>query len=314
MLGGRNDESLNLILVIGGSGFIGQHFRDFARGRCDVVYVLRSGAQEQLEANTGETFIDADSFEGAVGDQIIQQASAILYLRSASVPGTFEANPDGELDFNATPALRFFTRCARLNLDARVIFTSSGGAVYGARQQAPITEAQPTLPISAYGYGKMIIEDGLRLLSRSRGQRFSILRLSNPVGRYHTNPRQGLVPAAFHAVRTAQSLPLFGTSNVRDYVDADDVAAALMAAACDVSSECRTLNIGSGKGLSIAQMIKLIETTLSLTVPVKIEPARQVDVPYVILDCSNAERQLGWRASTPISQTLLKTWLGPKSN
>jgi UDP-glucose 4-epimerase len=298
---------------MGGGGFIGRHFRDLARGQCEVAYVLRNGAQGQLEVQTGETFIDAGSFEGADGDQLIQQASAILYLRSASVPGTFEANPDFELDLNAQPALRFFNRCARLNLDARIVFASSGGAVYGARQHAPITEAQPALPISSYGYGKLVIEEGLKLLSRSQGQRFSILRLSNPIGRHHANPRQGLVPAALTAVRTGQPLPLFGTSNVRDYVDADDVAGAFMAAACDATTDCRILNIGSGRGLSIGQMIEAIETTLSVKVPVRIEAVRPVDVPYVVLDCSTAEREIKWKASTPIPETLLKAWLGPDS-
>lgn len=299
-----------MIVVIGGSGFIGQHFRDFARGRRDVVCVQRRLSPEGPEAAPGETLIDEEAFEGAAGDELIRQADAVIYLRSASVPGTFEAHPDQELSANAQPALRFFARCAKLNTAARVIFTSSGGAVYGARQAGPITEAHPAQPISSYGYGKLVIEEGLRLLARSTGLRYSILRLSNPVGRHHANPRQGLVSAAFHAARTGEPLPLFGTSNVRDYVDADDVAAALMAAARYEGTECHTLNIGSGRGLSIAGMISMIEATLSIRVPVEIKAPRRVDVPHVILDCSKAEQDLGWRASTPISETLLKTWRG----
>jgi len=299
-----------LILVVGGSGFIGQHFRDLAAGRCEVSYVQRGVPFNQTQARSGETFIDSKSFDSALGDDLISRARAIIYLRSASVPGTFEANPEEELSANAQPALSFFTRCVRLNADARVVFTSSGGAVYGARHHAPITETQPTLPISSYGYGKVVIEDGLRLLSRSKGLQSTILRLSNPVGRHHANPRQGLVSAAFNAIRTGQTLSLFGTSNVRDYVDADDVAAALMAAACDDSRECQTLNIGSGQGLSIAEMIATIEDTLSLSVPVEIKAARNVDVPHVVLNCAKAEQHLGWKASTPIEETLKKTWRG----
>lgn len=299
-----------MILVIGGSGFIGQHFRDFARGRHEVAYVLRGSPSDKAEPRSNEVFIDASAFDGPAGDDLIRNAQAIVYLRSASVPGTFEANPDEELNANAQPALSFFARCAKINVNARVVFTSSGGAVYGAIQHAPISENQPTQPISAYGYSKLVIEESLRFLSRSRGQRFSILRLSNPVGRHHANPRQGLVSAAFHAARTGKPLPLFGTSNVRDYVDADDVAAALMAAACDEAQENRTLNIGSGLGLTIAEMIEAIEATLAICVPVEINAPRKVDVPHVILDCRRAEEELGWRATTPLSETLVKTWRG----
>ena len=309
----HNNVSLKLILVVGGNGFIGQHFRDCAKGHREVAFVRRGANLDKAQPGPGETLIDAAVFDGPAGDDLIRRAKAVIYLRSVSVPGTFEAHPDEELSANAHPALSFFARCAKLNIDARIIFTSSGGAVYGARQKAPINENQPTLPISSYGYGKVVIEESLRFLSRSKGLRFSILRLSNPVGRHHVNPKQGLVSAAFHAVRTGVPLPLFGTTNVRDYVDADDVAAALMMAACDVSSENRVLNIGSGLGLSIAEMISIIETTLSISVPVEIKAPRKVDVPHVILDCDRAERELGWKATTPISETLVKTWRGTET-
>jgi UDP-glucose 4-epimerase len=305
--------SLKLILVVGGNGFIGQHFRDLAKGHREVAYVRRGAELDEARPGLGETLIDAAMFEGPAGDDLIRRARAVIYLRSASVPGTFEAHPDEELTTNAQPALSFFARCAKLNIGARIIFTSSGGAVYGARQNAPISENQPTMPISSYGYGKVIIEESLRFLHRSQGLRFSILRLSNPVGRHHVNPKQGLVSAAFHAVRTGVPLPLFGTTNIRDYVDADDVAAALMMAACDGSKENRVLNIGSGLGLSIAEVISMIEATLSISVPVEIKAPRKVDVPHVILDCERAERELGWRATTPISETLVKTWRGTET-
>lgn len=301
------DESLKVILVVGAGGFVAKHFRDIVDEH-ELVLVQRRARDASNELRPNETIIDADSFDGREGDALIRMASAVIYLRSASVPGTFQDDPSQELSENAQPALRFFTRCARLNPDARIVLTSSGGAVYGADQHTPIAEDQPTLPISSYGYGKLVIEDGLRLLQRTDGVRFSILRLSNPIGRHHVNPRQGLVSAAFQAIRTGRPLPLFGTGNVRDYVDADDVAAALLLAATTPASTSHTLNIGSGRGHSIGDIIATIETTLAMKVPVEIKAPRNVDVPYVVLDCARAEQQLGWKASTPIETTIEKTW------
>jgi UDP-glucose 4-epimerase len=293
-----------LILVLGGNGFIGRHFRDIARAKTPLTIVRRDPDAAFVTLSESETALSAEAFAGEQGDDAIRRATAVIYLSTASVPGTFEANPWREIPANVEPAVQFFDRCAALNPQARIIMTSSGGTIYGSHHTAPISEDAAACPISAYAMGKQMVEEGLAYLGRSRSLRYTILRLSNPVGRHHNNPRQGLVPVALRAVRSGVPLQLFGDENIRDYVDADEVAEALLLAALDDRKESLLLNIGSGVGHSVADVISLVGDVAGAHVPCVLKPRRPQDVPYVVLDCARAQEALGWRARLSLRDSI----------
>lgn len=297
-----------MILLVGANGFIGRHFRSIAGTQADVVCVRRDETAQWRSFSPREQVIGEHPFAGQAGDELIRSSTAVVYLSTRSVPGTFESDPSLEVSLNLEPAMRLFTRVASINPAARIVLASSGGTVYGGRHNGPIEEGAPKEPISAYGLVKLAVEDALAFTSRVRDGRHTILRLSNPVGRYHHNPRQGLVAAAFQAVRSGTPLTLYGSKTVRDYVDADDVAHAFLLAAIDQSATSTTLNIGAGQGTTSGEIIAMVEAVTGRSVPLVMGLPRQMDVPYVVLDCKKASIQLGWRATTPLEMTLQRMW------
>ena len=300
-----------MILLIGGNGFIGRHLAALVRERGLAATVVTRRAASAAEAyGDGTTpVIDAETFAGVAGDRLLADAEAVVYLASGSVPSTFAAEPWREIPVNVEPAARLFARCATVNPAARLVLISSGGTVYGQTGGAPVTEDAPTQPISGYGWGKLMIEQALAFVGRTRGLVYNVLRVSNAVGRWQDSNAQGIVSIALRAARDRTPIDLYGGgSQVRDYVDADDVAEAVLAACLDRHHVDRVWNVGSGLGRSVAEMIGVVEAVTGRQVPVRHLPARPIDVAAIVLDCTRIRRDLGWVAGRPIEATVAEVW------
>jgi UDP-glucose 4-epimerase len=300
-----------MILLIGGNGFIGRHLVALLNEHgITAAVVTRRAASATAAYGAGTApVIDAETFSGVVGDRLLADAEAVVYLASGSVPSTFAAEPWREIPVNVEPAARFFARCASINPTARLVLISSGGTVYGQTAGAPVTEEAPTQPISGYGWGKLMIEQALAFVGRTRGLAYTVLRVSNAVGRWQDNNAQGIVSIALRAARDRTPIDLYGGgAQVRDYVDADDVADAVLAACLDRRHVDRTWNVGSGMGRSVAEMIRLVEGVTGRPVPVRHLPARPIDVASIVLDCTRIRRDLGWVAGRPIEATVAEVW------
>jgi UDP-glucose 4-epimerase len=300
-----------MILLIGGNGFIGRHLVTLLneRGIAAAVVTRRPGRAGEVRGGRTAPVIGAEAFAGIAGDRLLAAAEAVVYLASSSVPSTFAAEPWREIPVNVEPAARFFARCAAINPAARLVLISSGGTVYGRTGGTPVTEDAPTRPISGYGLGKLMIEQALAFIGRTRGLSYSVLRVSNAVGRWQNSDAQGIVSIALRAARDRTPIDLYGGgAQVRDYVDADDVAAAVLAACLDRRHVDRTWNVGSGVGRSVAEMISLVEQVTSRPVRVQHLPARPIDVATIVLDGTRIRRDLGWVAVRPIEATIADVW------
>jgi UDP-glucose 4-epimerase len=154
-----------------------------------------------------------------------------------------------------------------------------------------------------------LAEEGLRFVSRTQDTRYAILRVSNPVGQWQTDARQGIVGVGLRAARAGSSVRLFGGgTQVRDFVDADDVAEAILRAAIDRSHVGVTWNIGSGVGVSVIDMLTRISQVIGRPIPIEHAPARAIDVPHVVLDCRKVAEDLGWAAKTPVERSIASLW------
>ncbi|OAI43291.1 hypothetical protein AYO41_02100 [Verrucomicrobia bacterium SCGC AG-212-E04] len=257
-----------------------------------------------------EIWIDLDSFETSVGDGIIDASTAFIHLASTSVPSTFASMPWQEISQNVDPVCKLLDRIARRNCGAHFIFISSGGTVYGnVGSTKPVHEDTPVAPISAYGLGKVMIEEAVRFTNRTSELPYTILRIANPIGIHAHGGAQGLVLAALRAVQKNTSLHLFGDgSHIRDYLAADDVAEAILCAAFDLGSRCNTYNVGSGIGRSNLEMIRFVEKTIGQPVPLRLVPSRPIDVPAIVLDCAKIRDALGWRPKEDLKETVGAMW------
>ena len=299
-----------MILTIGGSGFLGRHFRDLLSSMGEKrVIVTRNTARAREYCAHGEEFVGAEDFDGKLAEDIISDARAIVYLASSSTPATFADKPWLEIPQVVAPISEFMLKFASVNPSAKRIFISSGGTIYGNPCASTVDEGQPAAPISAYGLGKQMIEQAVQFVGRSYGVKYNILRVSNPIGRHHQNASQGVVPAAIRSLLTGTEFKMFGDgSSVRDYIDADDVAEAIWGACCDSRYNDRIWNVGSGAGHSLKEILNLLEAVAGRKLKIRQIPSRKIDVKGIVLNCGRVAADIGWFPKRDIAHTIAEMW------
>lgn len=304
------------LIVFGAFGFIGTHFREKAliQNEIELVFVT-SQLSNRVHASDQKT-ISIEEFNDRKSDEEIASADVVVYLGSASVPSTFVIEPWREVAENVEVPFKLLKRIVRINPRIRLIFASSGGTVYGKScTQSPIDESAALEPISAYGLGKVLMEQVIAFLGRTEGLSYSILRIGNPIGVHAKSHIQGLVGAVLRHAAEDKHLTIFGDgSHVRDYLSANDVAEAIVLAALNSEFIDTIWNVGSGVGYSVLEIIALISDEIGRPIAVKHQPARGIDVNTIILDSSKIKRDLGWRTITPLRTEIAAMWnkLSPK--
>lgn len=287
------------IAIIGAGGFLGANL---GRSLAPHVEDLRCFGRRQsfpdalrdLHWIAGD-ISDADT---AALDETLAGCATVIHLASTSTPATADRNISADAQENIIGSLKLFDRCIAAGVK-RVVFISSGGTVYGIPESTPIPESAPTQPITAYGVAKLAIEKYLELYRRQHGLEYRALRVANVYGPFQTGEKQqGVVAAFLSKALSGKAVEIWGDGQaVRDYVYVADVAEAVVAA-IGHQGERRIFNIGSGVGLSLADIISAIEGLLGRSLEKHFKSARATDVPVNILDCGLAKTALGWQANT----------------
>lgn len=213
-----------------------------------------------------------------------------------------------DIQENVIPHVDFLRSCVERGV-RKYIFISSGGTVYGPTTDIPIREDSPTNPISSYGLTKLMVEKYLQMHGHVDLLNFVILRLANSFGPGQQFKKdQGLIPALLD--RHARGLPIriFGKGqSKRDYIFIDDVIDAIHAS-IEAEAACRTIiNVGSGEGLSVLDVINKLEAVAGITFSREYVPARKTDVDTNILSISRARSVLGWVPKTTFRKGLKRT-------
>ena len=286
-----------MIVILGGGGFIGQHLRERLLATTTTFTVVSPrpvGVHRSTESR--EQLMLADAFEGSEGNALLRRTSVLVNLASRSVPATYASQPWREVAERVAPAVALFGRCAELNPGLRLVQISSGGTVYGRIGRDKVDETAVCAPISAYGLAHVMTEEAIRFVGRTSGLPFCILRVSNPVGRFQTSAHQGIVSIAARAAMSGTEFSLFGSGlQIRDYLNVDDVADAIVLACFDRSHSDATWNVGSGVGRSVLDVIRMVESVSGHKIRLRRLPDRGIDVPRIVLDSSLIRSDLGWR-------------------
>lgn len=224
-----------------------------------------------------------------------QPVHALYHLAWSTIPRTADSDPAADLRDNLGSSLALLEAMRTSGQRPRVVFASSGGTVYGPSAVTPIPETHPTAPICAYGVTKLAVENYLEMFRRLHGFDAVSLRIGNAFGPGQDTDR-GFGAVTTFAVKALRRevIPIHGDGEVvRDYLHIDDLAAALMAA-----RDARltgAVNIGSGEGVSLNQIVALLESELGRPILVDHGPRRPFDVPVSVLDIGLARAALGWR-------------------
>jgi UDP-glucose 4-epimerase len=303
-------------LVTGGAGFIGSNLVDSLLARGDEVTVvdnLSTGRRSNLEQALagGAELVDLDVRDAAaLSAQVAERRPQTIFHLAAQIDVRKSLEDpafDASINVGGTANVLEAARAAGC---PRVVFFSTGGAIYGegAGQSLPLSEAAPIAPLSAYGQSKFAGEGYLALYERLYGISGVALRLGNVYG-----PRQdplgeaGVIAIFCGAVRAGGRPKVFGDgSQTRDYVYVGDVvAAALAAAASDVSGP---VNIGTGRETDVLELARALRRLGGADgFEPEFAPARRGEVQRIALDAGRAERELGWRPETSLEQGLERT-------
>ena len=301
-------------VVFGGGGFIGSAVVD---------RLLLDGHGVRVFERAGVTpyrwFEPAEKMEWLTGDflnldevcKALEGIEVVLHLVSFTIPQSSQDDPIYDIQTNVVATLQLLGAMQGLGIK-RIIFISSGGTVYGLPQYLPIDENHPTDPLVPYGISKLTIEKYLLLYQRLYQFRSIILRVANPYGpRQRVETAQGAVAAFLHKACKLEPVEIWGDGSIeRDYIYIDDLAAAFSKAII-YEGDHSIFNIGSGRGVSLNELLKTIEHVMGKPIQRQYMPGRSFDVRQSVLANDLAQSQLGWQSQVALVDGIRQTanWL-----
>jgi UDP-glucose 4-epimerase len=300
-------------LITGGAGFIGSAVADayLAHGH-DVAVVddLSSGDTANLDPRVRLYRVDVTArgveavFEAERPEIVNHHAAHVSVGRSVE-------DPQRDATVNVLGGINVL-EAARKHGTRRVIFASTGGAIYGEQEGPPADESHPCRPRSPYAVAKLAVEYYLDFYRATYGLETIVLRYANVYGpRQNPHGEAGVVAAIMERLRAGGTPTIFGDGEqVRDYVYVGDVVRANVAALhADVpGDETAIINIGTGIGTTVNRLWSLIAATASATATAAHAPARAGDVRRSVLDASRAKRALVWEPEMGLPDGIRHTW------
>ncbi|MEU1736389.1 NAD-dependent epimerase/dehydratase family protein [Streptosporangium sp. NPDC020145] len=296
-------------LVTGGAGFIGSHIVDALLQRGDTVHViddLSNGRTSRLPKGPMLWEIDVTDAASVTAVVAETQPQVIYHLAAQIDVRTSVTDPARDAAVNIGGTINLLQ--AARQVDAKLVFASTGGALYGTEAPIPSDEQVQPAPEAPYGTAKYCAEQYLGLFNRLYGTRHTALRLGNVYG-----PRQdpageaGVVAIFSGCAHTGRRPTIFGDgTQTRDYVYVGDVAAAFLAA-----GDTRVggvWNIGTGQETSVVELIKHIGQAAGRDIEPVFAAARPGELQRSALNAVAAERDLGWTATTPIEQGIARAY------
>jgi UDP-glucose 4-epimerase len=302
-------------LVTGGAGFIGSHLVDALLERGAEVLViddLSTGRRENLEGalGSGAELIEADVTDAAAVSGAVEArpADVIFHLAAQMDVRVSISDPVFDATVNVGGTINLL-EAARRTGGGRVVFASTGGAIYGegSDRNPPLDESAECLPDAPYGQSKFAAEGYLSLYARLYGLSTLALRLGNVYG-----PRQdplgeaGVVAIFCGALLDSRTPRVFGDGKqTRDYVYVADIVEAMLAAGD--SRTVGTLNIGTGVETSVLELGRLIGRACEVPFEPQMAPPRSGEVQRIAIDSSRAAKELRWSAKTALEDGLQET-------
>jgi UDP-glucose-4-epimerase GalE len=316
------------ILVSGGAGYIGSHAaRALRRSGYEVVLYdnLTTGFRCLAQ---GFELVEGDIADEATLRPVLARVDAVMHFAAHAYVGESVENPRKYFQNNVVAALSLLN-CA-VDAGIRRFVFSSTCAVYGIPGQIPITEQTPREPVNPYGASKLFFENALEAYGRAYGLRSVSLRYFNAagadeggeIGELH-EPETHLIPLALAAsTENGPELQVYGsdypTSDgtcVRDYIHVNDLADAHVRAlqqlergSDEKSAESLAINLGTGRGHSVLEVIRAAENATGRPVRRTIGPRRPGDPPLLVADPGKAQSMLGWTAQRNLAEIVSSAW------
>jgi UDP-glucose-4-epimerase GalE len=312
------------ILVTGGAGYIGSHtVKALARAGFEPVVYDFMPAQRRPDAKWGPDIhgdlADTDHLRNVFKDHHID---SVIHFAAFIEVGESVANPRKYFWNNVVNSLRLLD--CMVESDVRRMIFSSSAAVYGDPQKIPIPEDHPKQPINPYGEAKLMVERALHWYGQAYGVKWVALRYFNAAGSdgelgEEHDPETHLIPLVIQAALGLRpEVQVFGTdyptpdgTAVRDYIHVVDLAQAHVQAAqyLEAGGESIALNLGTGKGHSVREVIGSVDKCCGRRAPHRDAPRREADPPALVADPSGAHHVLKWRPQhSELAEIVQSAW------
>ena len=282
---------MNNILILGGKGFIGSNLAEFLVNENENVIVFKGD------------FNDSETVEKVFKENKID---IVIHLISSIIPATPFEKIIKNTEINSTINLLDIMRKRGVN---KIMFFSSGGAVYGTNGQKVNKEDSPTNPINFYGWLKLTIESYLQMNHRVHGLNYIILRPSNAYGkRQNIQGGQGLIAVTLGKLLQNKPIEIWGNGEVvRDYIYIDDLCRAVFLLIKNRQWN-NVYNVGGGKGTSVNEILRIIKKITGINFGINYKESREVDIPVNILDVSKLKNSIPWGELTGIEEGIKTYW------
>ena len=316
-------ENTLVVLVIGGAGYIGSHAaRALKRAGHDVV-IFDNLSTGYASLAAGFELVIGDVLDRGALARVLARTDAVMHFAAHAYVGESVTNPRKYFHNNVEGGLSLLN--AALDAGVKKIIFSSTCAVYGEPAKVPIEENTVRQPVNPYGVSKLVFEQMLEAYDRAYGFRYASLRYFNAagadesgeIGELH-DPETHLIPLALKAAAGAgPELQVFGSDYptpdgtcIRDYIHVNDLASAHVKALDHLltGKDSVALNVGTGAGYSVQQVISAVEQATGRPVPRKIAPRRAGDPPALIANPAKAQALLQWKATRGLPEIVATAW------
>lgn len=299
------------VLIMGANGFIGKnlakalnklHIQTYGY---DYLKTPNSDIAKYYTKYFSGDFVKTENLQNALED--IDVVYQLIYIGS---PSHSTQNVSLDIQNNVLPNIALLDIIKRMEKKPKLVFASSGGAVYGSLKDEVAGVDHETNPVSSYGVIKLTIEKYIQIYHRFYNIEYTIARIANPYG-MHQNLTNGvgLITRCFKSILNNETLNIWGDgSYVRDYIHIDDLTSALVKIGDNDHVNQKILNIGSGKGYDINQIIEIIQKTIKETINCQYIKQRNHDVDKNILNIMETSKLLDWYPQFSIEEGIKHYW------
>jgi UDP-glucose 4-epimerase len=295
------------VLVTGGAGFIGSHVVDAlvdAGNEVIVIDDLSSGDADRV--NQAATLETVDITDRSKLDSLVDRASptAIYHLAAQASVTASVTNPLRDCQVNVEGTLNLLEGARRCR--APLVFTSTGGALYGNEAPIPTPETFIPSPLAPYGASKWSAEAYVNTWANSTGLPHAVTRLANVYGpRQSPHGEAGVVAIFSHALWSGERPRMFGRGRpTRDYIHVVDVVEAMLRA----TGTRGTFNVATGIETSVQELYSILARAADSSIEPELLPLREGELERSCMDTSHAQDVLGWRARIPLADGLTETF------
>lgn len=297
-------------LILGGDGFLGSHLVDDLLLKGFDVRVF-DRFKEKKSKNLNHVIkkielLSGDFLNKSDLEKALENIDFVFHFISSSNPASTINKPGEEIELNVLPTINLLDICAKKKVK-KIIFPSSGGSIYGNYPKGSASEEEPLNPISPHALGKLFIEQFLKFYFVQFKLDYLIYRISNLYGeRQGINKGQGIIPIIINKALNEEVIKIYGNT-IRDYIYVKDVTS-FIANNFYKKHKFRIYNLGSDRGVTLFNLLKIIREQTKLPLHIKKLTRRSCDIQRIILNTKRVRQEFDFSPRITLKDGIKKTY------